>query len=397
MTKTTGFCLSLLLLALSTTMALAEPPYYRGELIFPPERWHNHSSSIVQAPNGDLIVCWYHGSGERKADDVLVLGSRRKAGAREWEEPFVMADVPGFPDCNPTLFIDQQGRLWLFWVSIYSNEWGSALLKYRFSSNYQDRPGPPEWDWQDVIMLKPLNFAEKVKREAERFRALLEAYPGVQEEVEAGMKLLENKLARRMGWMTRTHPITLPSGRILVPLYTDVFSVSLMAISDDSGRTWYASEPLVGPGAVQPSVVRRSDGTLAAYMRDNGPRQRIQYSESKDDGVHWGPVQYLDIPNPGSSVEVIALQSGRWILVANDTERGRHSLMAMLSEDEGRTWRWSRHLERVPPGRRGFSYPSVIQARDGRIHVTYSYTAEDGGQSIKHVEFNEAWVMEGDP
>ena len=52
-----------------------------SELIFPMDPKHNHGSSIVQAPNGDLIACWIHGSGERQSDDVMVQGSRRRAGS----------------------------------------------------------------------------------------------------------------------------------------------------------------------------------------------------------------------------------------------------------------------------------------------------------------------------
>jgi predicted neuraminidase len=182
----------------------------------------------------------------------------------------------------------------------------------------------------------------------------------------------------------------------LLPLYTDAFSVGLVAVSDDTGRTWRASEPIVGVGGIQPSIVRRRDGVLVAFMRDNGPQHRIQYAESRDDGIHWSPVQFLDLVNPGSSVEVIALRSGNWLMVCNDTERGRHSLVAMLSEDEGRSWRWQRHLELVEPGKGSFSYPSLIQTRDGLIHVTYSYHPPEG-ESIKHVVFDEAWVMQGDP
>src|ERR1041385_8731808 len=52
-------------LLLCSAAAFAAAPEYSGELIFPLEKWHNHSSSVVELPNGDLLVCWFHGSGER--------------------------------------------------------------------------------------------------------------------------------------------------------------------------------------------------------------------------------------------------------------------------------------------------------------------------------------------
>ena len=76
---------------------------------------------------------------------------------------------------------------------------------------------------------------------------------------------------------------------------------------------------------------------------------------------------------PGTSVEAIALRDGRWIIVYNDLESGRHSLAVSMSDDEGATWKWTRHLDRMEKHR--YHYPSVIQARDGSVHVTYSLFA----------------------
>ena len=99
---------------------------------------------------------------------------------------------------------------------------------------------------------------------------------------------LGNKLYQRLGWQPRCKPTILPSGRILLPLYTDTFSISIMAISDDDGATWYASKPLIGFGNIQPAVLRRNDGTLVAYMRENGPLNKIRVAESSDDGIDLG-------------------------------------------------------------------------------------------------------------
>ena len=68
--------------AVTAVTARAAAPQYASELIFPLESWHNHSSSIVETPKGDLIVCWFHGSGERTADDVLIRAARWSRSTR---------------------------------------------------------------------------------------------------------------------------------------------------------------------------------------------------------------------------------------------------------------------------------------------------------------------------
>ena len=152
-----------------------------------------------------------------------------------------------------------------------------------------------------------------------------------------------------------------------------------MAITDDWGATWKTSTPLVGFGNIQPSLARKKDGTLVAYMRDNGPApKRLHDQRSRDRGETWSPVEDTTLPNPGSGAEVLALANGHWVLVYNDLEQGRYSLAVSLSEDEGATWPWTRHLERDAddrPAQRGeYHYPSIIQAADGTLHATYSFS-----------------------
>jgi predicted neuraminidase len=375
--------------------ACAAAAQVSGELIFPPEKWHNHSSSVVELPNGDLLACWYHGSGERTADDVLIQGARWNHATGKWTAPFLMADTPGFPETNPVLFLDSHRRLFFLWPLIIAHQWETALMKYRISTDYQQPDGPPRWEFQDNIILVPRNMAARTRDFAGAAAA------GTGPAAERARRLIEHagdEYFSRMGWFTRTHPIELPSGRILVPMYSDGFSFGIMAISDDRGYTWTASEPIVGAGGVQPSVVRRKDGTLVAYLRDNGPPpKRALVSESRDDGITWSTARDSDIPNPGTSLEVIRLRDGNWMMVYNDIERGRYSLAAAISDDEGATWKWKRHLDGRPD--RGttdqFHYPSVIQAADGGIHVTYSHYTP-AGQTIKHARFDEEWVKAGD-
>src|SRR6266567_7206972 len=151
-----------LIALLFATIAVAQP-LYESELIFPPEKWHNHSSSIVELPNGDLLVCWFHGSGERTADDVLIQGARWNRTSGKWTERFTMADTPGFPETNPVLFLDSRQRLFFLWPLIIAHKWETALMKYRISSDYQQPTGPPRWEYQDNIVLIPKNIAARTK------------------------------------------------------------------------------------------------------------------------------------------------------------------------------------------------------------------------------------------
>ena len=383
------------LLCLCALAPALAAPEYSSELIFPLEHWHNHSSSIVELPNGDLLVCWFHGSGERTADDVLINAARWNHNTRKWSAPFVLADTPGFPETNPVLFVDSRQRLFFLWPLIIAHKWETALMKYRISTDYQQVSGPPRWELQDNIVLIPKNIASRTREYAGQ------AAQGSGPLAERAKQLIahaEDEYFSRMGWFTRTHPLELPSGRILVPMYSDGFSFGIMAISDDHGYTWSASEPIVGAGCIQPSVVQKRDGSLVAYLRDNGPPpKRAHMSVSRDDGVTWTPARDTEIPNPGSSLENIRLRDGNWIMVYNDLERGRYSLVAALSDDEGATWKWKRHLEGSPlnESTAQYHYPSVIQAKDGAIHVTYSYFVPEG-KSIKHVRINEDWVKAGD-
>jgi len=390
--------------ALAVTIAsamLSGAPRFEARFVLPPQDQHVHSSSIVELPNGDLFAVYYRGSGERRADDVRLEGARLARGADAWSAPFPVADSPGFPDCNPMAFVDARGQLSVVWPAILDNMWESALLRYRRAPTAGWTTGAPPWNEGGVILLRPDNLKEKTEPFA---RSVLASLPAGRDRDELAQLIerLSGTLYNRLGWMPRTHALRLPGGRILLPLYSDTYSVGLVAISDDDGATWRAGDPIVSLGGVQPSLVRRKDGTIAAYMRDNGPPpQRAIVAESRDGGVSWSQGVDSDIPNPGSSLEVVALRDGSWLMVLNDTENGRARLSAWLSTDEGRTWPRRRAIEDTPGG--SFSYPSVIQTADGLVHVSYSYVEPapaTGGrrrEAIRHVMLDPAWVSEAPP
>ena len=418
--------------------------YEAGE-IFPLVSQHVHGSTVVELPNGDLLAAWFQGSGERWADDVAIMGARLRAGQKVWSKPFLMADVPGFPDINPILFIDPQKRLWLMWYTVLANQWETSLLKYRISEDYQTMEGAPRWSWQEVLHVKAGDstergiqpedrFVKSVERQVKEYsQYVLSQNRTMPELVVRGMidrwaedllfkargqdmmrsgrlygdkgQYTDQKMGypyfRRAGWQTKNKAVIVDDRRIIVPLYSDGFSFSLMAITDECGAAWQFSDPLVGAGNIQPTIAQKADGTLVAYMRDNGPPpQRLHVSSSKDKGLTWSLVMDSNLLNPGSGADLVTMQNGHWTLAYNDTESGRYSLAISISADEGKTWPYTRHLERDMRDRQiatSSSYPGIIQGRDGTLHVVYSYHRNDqqGGPSktIKYVRFNEAWVM----
>ena len=403
--------------------------------IISPQSQHVHGSTLVELSNGDLLVAWFQGSGERQADDVKIMGARLNTAAEKWSAPFVMADVPEFPDINPVLFVDQTNKLWLVWYTVLANQWETSLLKYRWSTDYLSE-GPPNWDWQEVIHVNPVNtggrgiqpddsFVQEVAQQFETNWEYLSAGPLATlkpDELIAMKSKFDQRVAeilflaagkdwvrkgtidsaghkvntklgyprfRRLGWQTRHKPLQLANGRIILPLYSDGFDFSLMAITDDYGIHWDFSKPLVSLGGVQPALLLANDQTIHSYMRDNGPPpQKLLYSQSKDQGVNWSPVVDSKVTNPGSGADAVVLEDGSWLIIGNDTNDGRHQLSLYRSTDEGQSWKHLFYLEKGPPKQIRAHYPAIIQGKDGMVRVTYTYqNKNDEGLDLKTIRF----------
>ena len=296
----------------------------------------NHGSTIVELPNGDLLAAWYAGSREG-AKDVAIFTSKSRLGSDHWMYPKMVVNTPNCSEGNPVLFVDANGQTWLFYVTMYGNRWTECKVYYRKSNTMGKR-------W-----------------ESER---------GV--------------LRDELGWMTRNKPLYLSNGEILLPVYDERSWHSMVMISGDGGETWNTYGDLSSPkGVIQPTVVQRGDGSLLMLMRSRDGE--IWRSTSDDLGRNWKAAQPTNLPNPNCGVDMVRLHSGNIALVYNDTRRGRTPLTVALSTDEGETWGYKRDLE-TEVGE--YSYPAVIQARDGGIHITYTYRRIN----IMHVEIDEAWI-----
>ncbi len=412
------------------------------QIIFPYQAQHVHGPTVVSLPGGDLLAAWFQGSGERWADDVRIMGARLKKGDTTWTEPFVMADVPGFPDINPILFMDQQDRLWLMWYPVIANQWETSIPMFRTSSRY-DTDGAPEWDWQDVLFVKPGDetergiqpgdrFVEGVARQLREYEAYMneELLPQVPAEEHATWRAEWNAykrkldslakgenmirsgrirsdgsetpaelgypLTRRIGWQTKNKAVFLGT-RMIVPLYSDGLDCTLFALTDDGGKTWSYSNPVLGGAGIQATIAIGSDDKLVAYLRDNGPApKRMQRTESTDKGVTWSIPKDDVLPNPGAGFDMVTLSNGEWLMAYNHQESGRWNLTVAISDDEGKSWKWMKEVENDTRGDKATSshYPSVIQDERGMIHLIYSYHRRDtdGARTIKYAVFHPHWV-----
>ncbi len=294
-----------------------------------------HGSTIAELPDGDLLAAWYAGSREG-AKDVAIFTSRKRQGSDRWMYPKMIVNTPNCSEGNPVLFVDANGQIWLFYVTMYGERWTECKVYYR-KSNTMGR------NWGERSILRD-----------------------------------------ELGWMTRNKPLYLSNGDILLPVYDECSWSSMVMISGDGGETWNTYGDLFSPkGVIQPTVVQREDGSLLMLMRSRDGE--IWRSTSDDSGRTWKAAHPTELPNPNCGVDMARLHSGNIALVYNDTPHGRTPLTVALSIDEGETWGYKRDLE-TEEGE--YSYPAVIQTRDGGIHVTYTYRRV----SIMHVEIDEAWI-----
>ena len=176
-----------------------------------------------------------------------------------------MADNKNLPDQNCTLFIDPDGRLWLFWISSIDNLVRSYFLKYRYSTDYEG-DGPPVWTWQDAIFCRPRDaetaFVENLDKRIEQIKSSTEISEDRKREflsrIEERREVYGDKLFQRLGWMPRQPPIMLTERRMMLGLYSDTFNCSMFAFTEDAGQTWEFSRPWPSGGSSPRSCGRRT-------------------------------------------------------------------------------------------------------------------------------------------
>ena len=314
-----------------------------------PSTPQSHASTLVETTAGTLLAAWFGGTAERAPDVRIWLASRDGRDGDPWSAPRPVAhgvqpDGTRLPTWNPVLFQLRNGPLLLF---------------------YKVGPDPTRW-WGELM---------RSDDDGRRWSTPIRLPQGILGPI-------------------RSRPLQLPDGTLLCPSSTETAEGAWrihFERSTDQGIEWKRSDDVAAPAgfaAIQPSLALRPDGRVIAFARTRAGC--IARTESRDGGARWSTLTPTVLPNPNAGIEVLALADGRLLMVYNprhagrDWWEGRDRLDVALSRDEGLSWTSVETLEDMPG--REFSYPAAIQARDGRVHVSYTWERT----RIRHVALDPA-------
>ena len=327
----------------------------------------SHAATLVETANGDLLCAWFNGPGEGEPDTNIVL-SRLPAGTDTWLPPEQLSSDVRRSEQNPLLFVTPEDAVWLLHTSNEPHDQSTSRVIRRISSD-----GGLSWERSEVLF-------------------------------------------DHLGSFIRNPVVVLSNGDWLLPAYDcdKTAERTVIRLSTDRGESWSVIELPDAVGQVQMSVVELSPGELVGYFRSRAA-DRIYRSVSKDNGRTWTSPERTALPNNNSAVQVLRLDDGRLVMVFNDSSAERDQfrwvddgkggvrrktlrtpLTLALSEDDGATWPYWRNLqvqdEEYRENEFGYSYPTLLQTRDGRLHVAYSYLRK----TIKHVILAPEWIQAGD-
>jgi len=286
-----------------------------------------HASTIVESRKGTLLAAWFGGSHEG-ANDVAIYLTRREDG--DWSAPVAIARGAPNESCyNPVLFQPRRGPLMLFY-----------------------KAGREPAKWHGMMMTS--------KDDGKSWTIPAALPPGI-------IGPVKNK------------PLELDDGSIYCGSSDESDGWTIhFEWTRDLGKSWERTAPVNSPvdfDAIQPAVMKGRNHRLIAVGRTQ--QSRVFFTASEDGGKSWDPITLLDVRNPDSGLDAVGLTDGRFLMVFNDSVQNRTPLEVAVSSN-GTDWKNVLTLE-SDPGE--YSYPAVIQTRDGLVHITYTWNRK----RIRHV------------
>ena len=367
----------------------APVPYIQKPTDGTPFYRHNHQPAVTWCSNGDLLAIWFSCDAE-SGREMVVLSSRLRKGAKEWDEAKLFFKVPDRNMTGCSLMHLPDGRLMHMNGVSNAGDWQNLAMAVRFSEDNGATWSAPEFA-----------APEHEKRH----------------QVIAG-------------------PVMTADGRIIQccdagPGGHDGTAVH---ISRDGGRTWndpWDGSPLPefaegGTGStiagIHAGLVELSDGSLMALGRGNSiigkdGKKHMPMSISKDGGHTWSyHASGLPPIDGGQRLVLMRLQEGPLMLVSftdhpqrtPEADRGMdfdgmkgYGMYVALSYDEGKTWpvrklmtdgqermldggAWTKQFIMDGTHAEPRGYLACTQTPDGMIHLL---------SSRLHYRFNLSWIQ----
>ena len=309
----------------------------------PAGRPFNHAPTIVELPDGRLIVAWYSGTKEKSRDTAILFTLRK--GEKKWSPPEILVDTPQRAEGNPVLSILGK-EIYCFYSVLWGKGWSTAHLFYVKSQVESEKN---IFFWTPPLRISPFY---------------------------------------RTGEMGRGKPISLQGNSFLLPIYQELFGYSSYVCLIRGGKVIWRSHYLKSkPGNLQPVLIPLQD-FLLMFMR-SAEGGYLWESISRDKGRTWSrPVKRKDLPHPNTGFDAIRLTSGRIILVFHNNPKEAHSLVIGVSKDEGKSFSLRKTIEENEKDK--FLYPSVIQDSHGKIHIVYTVNKRE----IRHAILTEQELLE---
>lgn len=298
-----------------------------------------HASTLVELSKNSLLTAWFGGKYEGSKDVGIWVAFARKG---HWQKPLLVAtgivnDTLRYPCWNPVLFKTKAGKLLLFYkVGTSPRTWWGMKITSDDEGKHWSKP-----------QKLPDNFLGAIK----------------------------NK------------PIQLVNSEILYPSSTESMDEKTWHIHlerSDKNATHFKKITINCDtfGVIQPSILRYSAQKLQLLCRSR--QNVIVQTWSTDNGNTWHPLTATNLPNPNAGTDATTLKNGLQLLVYNPLQKGkdwfngRYKLCVAITKN-GIDWQDIYTLEDQKEGE--FSYPSVIQSKDGLVHITYTANRN----AIKHV------------
>ncbi len=294
-----------------------------------------HASTLAECAEGDLLAAWFAGSREGARDVDIHMA--RLSGGRVIDH-WVALTRARLADAthrtvrklgNPVLWVSDDGAVHLFVTSVGVGGWsGSGITHLRSADGGRT--------WTDARRLVLAPFLD-------------------------------------LGTLVRSPPVPLEDGTVLLPCYREFIHKHGLAVRVRPDGRVVGASPMPSPWrSLQPAVAATSALEAVAVLRcGDGTLRRVMRTGSGDGGATWHPASSTDVPNPDSGVALVRLGDGSLLMAANPAERGRARLALMRSRDGGLTWSEVAEVERAEEGAE-FSYPTLIVARDGTVHLSYT-------------------------